>query len=631
METKEGVHIPMVAGKNATDGLPTTVDGVIEAFADGVVTVDKMLDNVDVSLDWYVPSKDAIEFIMFIRLVLGEEPENTNPKAHYFMMDCIFQKDNVRPYFMARNIDFDELKGRTVVLCSREFSKSTMVVYMILFMAAKGEMPGFGRVNYGIYVSDSMRNNVETTMTTISKVYNESKYLRGLFEHTRLIQTEVNFVRKPRTQKEIEVYDRHVNVEGQDPSTVPGRMKRTFSVTGVGAATGARGSRDGLARPDFAIFDDLISSEKEADSELVLKSIESTIESDILKALSGNGNFAIAFGTPYKKNDPIYRRIEDNSWLPVVFPRAKEINERMTELEFESVWPDRHTYKQCMKDFRVAMRSKKSGNNLPMRKLMQENYLRISNDEDRLIPDNFINWYRRADILPKLENYNLYLTTDFTTTGKSGSDFSGQAYWAVSSDMKIYLLDLKLRKMEIQEQYDNVFEMDKAFKVHNSRGADVGVETDGQQDAHVHALKKEMILRSQYFVFARQQGTPRNANVKDGISSRKEGGNKHWRFRMSLPMFQNGKIHFPEELRHTEDMIELLEELKFVSFSSFGTTHDDGCDLISQLVAIDIHYPSPEMVDEMNKVEAPKQSVRPKLSGFWKVTDEDTPYENEDW
>ena len=60
-------------------------DGIIlEAFEDKIITVDKLLDNIDLALDWYIPSDFAIEFIIFIRLVLGEEPENTTTKAHYF-------------------------------------------------------------------------------------------------------------------------------------------------------------------------------------------------------------------------------------------------------------------------------------------------------------------------------------------------------------------------------------------------------------------------------------------------------------------------------------------------------------------------------------------------------------------
>lgn len=601
---------------------PRTSTGVIEAFSDGIVTVDKLLDWVDMELDWYVPSNDAIEFILFIRLVLGEEPENTNPKAHYFLIDCVFQNECVRPYFEERGINFDELKGRTVVLCTREFAKSVMVVYLILYMAAKGKIPNFGNVRYGIYVSDSMRNNVKTTMETIGKVYQESKYLRSLMEDARLVQDEVNFIRKPSTKKEIEIFHQHVNVEKQSAKTCPGRMKRTFTVTGLGAATGGRGSRDGLARPEFAIFDDLIPNEKDAESETILENIESTIESDILKALSGNGNFAVAFGTPYKKNDPIYKRIEDGSWLPVVFPRAKYMDTMTTKEEFQSVWPDRHSYEQCRKDFMTAQRAKDSGNSLPMRKLLQENYLRISSDEDRMISDQMIQWYNRADIIKHIDEYNIYITTDFTTTGSQGSDLSGIAAWAVGSNNDFFLLDLCLRKQEMIYQYDEVFRF-SAIYGQGYRPVTVGVETDGQQKSHIFSLKELMTKRNEYFDFGKQKG----AKIGDeGIKSRLEGGSKHWRFKMMLPAFQNKKFWFPKELESTPDMYELLEELKYCTYSGFGSKHDDGIDLISQLNMMDIHFPLPGM---SGSFDPNSESKKIKKTGFYTTLIDEEASDNE--
>jgi len=569
-------------------------DGIVmEAFEDGRITVDKLLDNIDLKLDWYVPSDFAIEFIIFIRLVLGEEPENTSPKAHYFFIDCVFQQPNVKPFFMVRNIDFEALKDRVVILASREFSKSTLVAYLILYMAAKGRVPGFGRVNYGLYVADSMRNNVETTMTTIKKVYQESKYLKGLFEDTRLIQTEVSFIRKPRTKKEMEAYELAVTVEKLRPEEVPGRMKRTFTLVGIGANTGGRGSRDGLARPDFTIFDDILPSEAEANSDAILSKVESTIESDILPGMNNNGNFSIMIGTPYSKKDPVYRRIEQGTWLPVVFPRGNKLP--TDEKTFVSVWEDRHSYKNCRKDYVRAMKAKEMGDGSKMRSLLQEHYLRISSDEDRMISESMVQWYSRVDIEKRISQYNLYMTTDFTTTGTSGSDMSGIATWAMGQNNDIFLLDLCLRRQEIETQYDEVFRMVNYWTKNNPRGVTVGIEVDGQQKSHIYSLKEKMIKRNEWFTIGKQKGAKPGS---EGILSRLEKGNKHWRFRMMLPLFQNKKIWFPYELEDTNDMRELMEQIKYATYTGFGTKCDDGADLISQLGMLDVIYPMKSMYDE---------------------------------
>lgn len=589
--------------------LEKNYSGIYKIFEDGKVTVDKMLDVVDMKLDWYVPSDDAIRFMIFLRLVLGEEPENSNPKTHYFMLDCIFKSPNVVPYFVERGIDFDRLKRKIVILCTREFSKSVLITFLILFMADEGKMPGFGKVNYGVYVSDSMRNGVKNTFNTLEKVYLASKYLRSRFEHARFTDSEMNLIRKPRTKKEIELWEQHVVLEGNKADTMPDRMKRTFSVKGVGAETGTRGTREALDRPQFAIFDDLVAGEKDAESDTILDNIESTIDSDVLKGLSGNGHFAILIGTPYNKKDPVYKRIEEGTWLPVVFPRAREMYEGITREEFVSVWSDRHKYENCVRDFEDAMIAKNAGNGMPMRKLMQEYYLRISSDEDRMISDKMINWYSRSKLMSKLNQYNLYMTTDFTTTGNAGSDLSGTAMWALGSNSDWFLLDLSLRKKELTEQYDDVFVMVNTWSRYNYRGITAGIEVDGGQRAHIQALKDRMVQKNTWFTIGKQ----RDAKIgSEGIMSRLEGGNKHWRFRLTLPLFQNHKIWFPEELRDTPDMKEMIEELEYVTYNGIGSKHDDGLDLCSMLLPLDSITP-PAMYEDEELDSKPLK----ERSGIW--------------
>ena len=604
------------------NGMPHSADEMNRAmesnwihpsFRDGVLTVDRLLDNVDVVLDWYIPSADAFDFMNFIRLVLGEEPENDNPIAHYFLIDCIFRSPNVLPYFKVRNINFSELDDRILVLCTREFAKSVLIgTMLVLYMAAKGKLPGFGSVNYVLYVSDSMRNNVKTTMETIGSVYLESEYLRGIFESATTNQDEISFVRNPATKKEISVYNEFVNKRGMKPHEVPGRMKRTFAMKGLGAATGGRGSRDSLFRPEIAIFDDMIGNEADANSDIILGNIESTIESDVLKALSGNGNLALLIGTPYNKKDPLYKRIEDGSWAPVVFPKAEVMDKDTTEETFRGVWPDRHSFKQCRRDFMKAQKAQDNGNRAPMRSLMQEYYLRISSNEDRLIAESMIQWTSRTEIMKNSWNFNWYLTTDYTTTGSKGSDYSGAALWAVDSNQNFFLIDLVLKQMELEPQYQNTFDMvmQVADRV---RWVEVGVELDGGQGVHILALKDRMPKNNYYFSFAKQKG---GKEGQVGIRSRLEGGNKHWRFQMGLPYWQNHKVWLAEELKYTPDMMELLDELRYVTYSGFGSRHDDGADIISQLWMMDIQYPAPGSdYAPQKRVGKTKNAINAKIWG----------------
>ena len=572
------------------------------------ITVDWLLDNVDLTFQGYTPSIVAIEFFNFVRLTLGEEPENENSLAHYFLVDVIFMQDTVRDYLMIRGIDYDKIKGRTAVLCCREFAKSTIIgSFVPLYMAWKGELPGFGKVNYGLYVGDSMRNNVKTTMNTIEQVYLESEWLQTQFESARFTDELVELVRLPRTASEIALYETAM-AAGKKPTQVPGRSKRKFAMRGVGAQTGTRGTRSGLQRPQFAIIDDVVPSEAEANSDTILDGIESTIESDVLNALHGAGSFAILIGTPYNKKDPVYSRVESKTWVPVVFPICERIHEDMSPSEFIGVWENRHSYSKVMKRYLDAVNSNKT------RSFMQELMLRITSEKDKAIPNDYLEFFNRDDILKNGAAYNWYITTDFTTTGGSGNDFSGMAVWAVSSNNDYLLVDLVLKKMDLALQYNELFRLVNKYKRFNGM-IEVGIEIDGQQKIHLFAIKELMNKKNEYFTIGKQKG-----GVREGILSKQSKGGKEGRFSVMVPLFQAGKIQFARELNDTASMRELRNELDYVTYDEhgmlqFGSVHDDGLDLISQLVMMNIYAPSDVINpsykehDPMWYDDEPKQSI----------------------
>lgn len=908
---------------------------------DKLITVDWLLDNVDLSFKGYIPSPVAIEFFNFIRLTLGEEPENSNPLAHYFLIDSIFMQDSVREYFTLRGINYDEYKGRTVVLCCREFAKSTLIgSFLPLYMAWKGELPGFGKVNYGLYVGDSMNNNVQTTMRTIESVYNESEWLQTQFESVRFTDAIIELVRHPRDPKELKAYKLAID-SGKKPHQVPGRSKRKFAMKGVGAQalnldailytetgtttigecqvgdkiygadgklctitkkseifhkpmyklelkdgrsikvsdnhinsiikktgrglrklnvttkellqmplyferpnghkeqrlyiencmpvnypeqadievdtytlglilgdgtvkknknhvrltasvddmefyktqipynlgklqidsrnnnvvsvtisgigewfhenslavnsydkfipknylrgsieqrlsllqglmdtdgtiaegrrgarfmstskqliedvtelvrslggtvthgkednslhrihtlyriyiklnmqltrlprkvkllqydldtkvgiksitpiklepsqciavdneehqfitdnyfrthnTGTRGTRSGLQRPQFAIMDDLVSSESDASSDTVMKNINTTIDSDVLNALHGAGNFAILIGTPYNKTDPVYSRAESKGWIPVVFPICERIHEDIEVTEFQSVWENRHSFTAIMKRFKQSL------NDNSMRSFMQELMLRITSDKDKAVNTDWIVPFKLEDVLKKGYQYNWCITTDFTTSGGHNSDFSGIAVWAISSNHDFLLCDIVLKKQDIALQYNDLFKLVEKYNKFTG-SMRVGVEIDGQQKVHLFALKQLMNRRNSYFTMANQKG-----KSTEGILSRSAKGSKEDRFASMIPIFQQGKIWFAEHLYSSPDFKELLNEINYVTFDStgritFNSKHDDGLDLISMLGTMETNAPSPVITNNSIEYDPIWNDIKP--------------------
>jgi len=577
-------------GVNPHRGYEVSEDGIrFVGFTDNKIEVDKLLEVIDLKLDWYIPSLECIEFFMFIRLVLGEEPENNNPLAHYFFIDTILKNPNVEPFYLARGIDMWDYKNETVVLASREFSKSVLITYLLLFMAYNGKLSRYGKINYGIYVSDSIDNGVQKMMDRVKGIFYESAFLQDKFEESKFTQKSVILVRHPQTKQERALYKEYVEKRGMSKEHVPGRMKRTFKVDGLGTRTSSRGASNVLTRPQFAFIDDTVGSEVDAASKVILEKIESTIESDIRGGLSSSGYFMVVIGTPYNKNDPVYRRVEEGLMVPVVFPRGNVMpTDDIDKEDFESVWPDRHTYKVCRLDYRDAKKASENGNSYKMRKLTQEHYLIIAGKEDRLVQNDEIQWYSRAQLEKSLGGYNLYATTDFTASNTRKGDLSCSIMWALSSNGTLFILDISLKAMGIEEQFEPLFDMVQRYHAMTTRTISVGVEINGQQQINLPLLKKLMREKNIYFTFAKQIGKPYGS---EGIN-RQGGGDKHQHFMRFHPLMQRKKIFLPEELKDTPDMKELLSEISYISYSGISSKFDDGIDCLSMIALMDMIKPA---------------------------------------
>ena len=534
--------------------------------------VDKALDCIDLSFNGYTPSKDSIEFFNIMRLVYGEDFEVDNGLMHYFLVDLVYgniKRENF-PYSQEINEKIRLNHKKIAIIASRFSAKSTIITaFMPIVTAITGKMPNFGDVMFWVSFGDSQQAGAKVQANTIRDICDDSLFCKEYFEKMRFTDEECEFIRK------------------DDPKNPLPAKKRAFMFKVKGAAGGSvRGIRYKTERPQIFTFDDIIKNEADAGSDVIMAKLRSMIYSDAENALGKKGKIIIV-NTPFNKKDPVYAALEGGVWTPVCLPVCEKIYLDMPKSEYRGSWEAMKSYEEIMEKYEDAYYGE------TIREFMQELMLRISSEEDKMIPDKLLEtqWYKRVDILKNIQAYNLYMTTDFTTTGSKGSDLSGIAVWAVNHNQDCFMLDLCLRKQEMEQQYNEVFRFIDLYTPDN-KTFEVGVETDGQQKAHILALKDRMRQRSNYFTIARQKGSE---PVSEGIQSRLEAGNKHWRIRMALPLFQNRKIFFPEELRGLPEMNELMEEIRYTTYTKFNSKYNDGMDLLSQLNIMEIIYPAKNM------------------------------------
>ena len=240
--------------------------------------VEDYLNHTDYKIrPGYVPSDFALEFVTFIKLVNGEQgEENKTPLVHYYMLDTLTDG------------------GRRILnLCHRGIAKTAvMAEYLFLYIATYGELPGFGRIDLGLYVSDSIENGVKNMRKNLEFRWENSDFLKQYVPTIRF--TDIRW--------------EWTNADG-----------KTFIVKGYGAQTGVRGAKELGKRPQLAVLDDLISDE-DARSATVIAAVEDTVYKAVNYALHPTKNLIIWSGTPFNAKDPLYKAVESGAWAVNVFP-----------------------------------------------------------------------------------------------------------------------------------------------------------------------------------------------------------------------------------------------------------------------------------------------------------------------
>ena len=212
--------------------------------------------------------------------------------------------------------------------------------------------------------------------------------------------------------------------------------------------------------------------------------------------------------------------------------------------------------------------------------------LRIMSEEDRVVKDSDIVWYNRSHLLRNRGAYNFYITTDFATSDKEANDFSVINVWALNNNGDWHWVDGYCKKSLMNDTINKLFILAQEY-----RPQEVGIETSGQQGGFISWIQNEMGYRNIYFTLS----TGKNSTVI-GIKSSKD---KFSRFQQNaVPLFQAKKIWLPQELKDSEELMELLSELSLVTVKGFKSKNDDQLDTITMLAELNSWRPSEEAPPE---------------------------------
>lgn len=484
--------------------------------------LDTWLDSVsytELNSPSYTPSVFALTFMNFIKLANGEQGEShKTPPVHLKMLDKVVESKS------------DYIAN----LCFRGAAKTTLFMeYFSLFLGMFGFIPGFGKVEGMIYVSDSMDNGVKSARKNIEFRYNNSEFLQEWIPYAFFTDNYIEFKNKEGHQIGIKMF---------------------------GAKTGLRGTKIFGKRPVIAVLDDLVSDD-DSKSKVSMMAIKDTVYKGVNHALDPTRRKVVFNGTPFNKEDILIEAVESGAWDVNVWPVCERFP--CEESEFVGAWEDRFTYKYVKEQYDMAVLTGKISG------FMQELMLRISSEEERLVQDSEIRWYKRVGLLENQSSFNFYITTDFATSEKQTADYSVISVWAYNSNGDWFWVDGVCERQKMDKTVNDLFRLVQLYKPQQ-----VGIEITGQQGGFISWLQVEMLNRNIWFNFASSEksGTPGIRPITDKLS----------RFNLIVPWFKAGKFYFPEEMKHSVIMGIAMGQIKLVTSSGIKGK-DDFIDTISML------------------------------------------------
>jgi len=486
----------------------------------------------------YMPSVFALTFMNFIKLANGAQGEShKTPPVHLKMLDKLASPNK----YIAN-------------LCFRGAAKTSLFMeYLVLFVAMYGYLPGLGKIEGMIYVSDSMDNGVKSARKNIEFRYNNSEFLQQWIPDATFTDNYMEFT----------------NAEGH-----------RLGVKMFGAKTGLRGTKIFGKRPVLCILDDLVSDD-DAKSKAAMLAIKDTVYKGVNHALDPTRRKVVFNGTPFNTDDILIEAVESGAWDVNVWPVCEKFP--CSREEFRGAWEDRFSFDYIQEQYDMALATGK------LSAFYQELMLRITSEEERLVQDDEIGWYSRSQLLQNKSSFNFYTTTDFATSAKQTADDSVISHWAYNANGDWFWVDGNCEKQTMDKTIDQLFDGVSTYKPQQ-----VGIEISGQQGAFITWLQQEMMSRNIWFNFA--------SSEKSGAPGIRPTADKLTRFNMVVPWFKARKIYFPLEMKNSIIVGKFLEQIRLTTKSGIKGK-DDCLDTISQLAYLKPWKPSESAPVTAHEVE----------------------------
>ena len=501
----------------------------------------------------YMPRKETIEFFIWLNTYFDEE--NRSAESHFQLMDHLFGKQRFKGFE-----------------CSRGLAKSTLIgIYHLLYIAFKGSKPNFGKVDYVLYIMD-----------TVSQVGANFEQLIGILEDNRELAKHLE-IRKSRLGDDPTLY-----IWNKD-------LNRTIYFKGRGAGQKMRGTRIMGKRPNIILLDD-IENDENVESKESREKLKNWFFNAVIPAVNPN-KFEIDFiGTPIHADALLLNLLEGNGddeffkqyeFAFIQLPAAENLTAAIIKGESDepliSAWSDRFTVSYLRTMYGLYASQNK------LTSFWQEFMLQIAPKENLLFETDKIRRYSAMAIKEQLPNFTYYISVDLAISQKDSADYTVIAVIGVNDNADWFLIDGFFGRVKPDETIQRVFEFVKMYRPYS-----VVLEKVAFQTSMKTFMEQEMVRQGIYFGID-MVSRPQHKNSKLSV------------IKSLQPIVNNGKLWLPDGYI-SSFVTELLEEMNLITNDKILAKHDDLVDALAQLTLIPILVQQPVRKFEENSYKAVKNS-----------------------
>ncbi len=502
----------------------------------------------------YFPDKETVKFFIWLNTYFDEE--NRSAESHFQLIDHLFKKD--------------QFKGFE---CSRGLAKSTLIgIYHLLYIAFLGKKPNFGKVDYVLYIMD-----------TVSQVGANFEQLIMILEDNAELKKHLQ-IKKSRL--------------GDDPTLYiyNADLKQMIYFKGRGAGQKMRGTRIGGKRPNIILLDD-IENDENVESKEAREKLKNWFFNAVIPAVNPN-NFEIDFiGTPIHQDALLINLLEgrgDDDFFKqyefkfIQLPAAEVLTAGMIrgndDTPLISAWSDRFTAKFLRTMYGLYASQHKTPS------FWQEFMLQIAPKENLLFDTSKLRRYRAEDIKKQLGKLTYYISVDLAISERSTADYTVLVVVGVNDNNDWFLIDgFMQRGIKPDDTIDKIFQYVKMYRPYS-----VVLEKVAFQTSMKTFIEREMTLRGIYFSVD-MVSRPQHKNSKLSV------------IKSLQPIVNMGKLWIPEKYLQTLTE-ELINEMSMITDDKILAKHDDVIDAIAQLTLVNILTQTPVRPTDDTVYEESKNS-----------------------